>query len=87
MTSISGLKADSMQNMMNLEAAKIAQMTLMDDLAPVVDSITPLMMDIDSLMMADDPFGVESALVSDFFTVNDTQIDIESPFVSTFCVT
>ena len=76
-----------MQNMMDLEAANTAQMTLTDDLAPVVDSIMPLMMDIDSLVMADDPFGVKSALVSDFFTVNDTQIDIEFPFVSAFCVT
>ena len=76
MTSISGLKYDSMQNQMDLEAANAAQMTLKDDLAPVMESIMPLMTDIDSLVMADDPFGVSSALIADYFTVNDSQIDI-----------
>ena len=62
--------------MMDLQAASTAQMTLMDDLAPVAESIMPLTMDIDNLVMADDPFGINSALIADYFTVNDTQIDI-----------
>ena len=51
-------------------------MTLKDDLAPVVDSIVPLTMDINSLMTAEDPFGANSALVADYFTVNDETIDL-----------
>ena len=50
------------------------QMTLMDDLTDVAESIMPLMEDIDSLAMAEDPFGVESALIADYFEVNDTEI-------------
>ena len=76
--------------MMDLEAASSAQMALMDDLAPVAESIMPLMMDIDSLVMADDPFGINSALIADYFTVNDTQIDVGTStraiLVSPFCV-
>ena len=53
-------------------------MTLTDDLEPVMDSIMPLIVDIDSLMMAEDPFGNNSALVADYFTVNDTPIDLDN---------
>ena len=90
MTSISGLHEDKTQNMMDIEAANSAQMSLVDDLTPVMESIVPLMTDIDSLMMSDNPFGVASALIADYFTVNDTQIDLENlqtlNLVDPFCV-
>ena len=63
--------------MEDLEAASSAQTTLNDDLAPVSASIEPLMMDIDNLVMSDNPFGLNSALIADFFTVNDAPIETE----------
>ena len=63
--------------MEDLEAASSAQTTLNDDLVPVSESIEPLMMDIDSLVMSDNPFGLNSALIADFFTVNDALIETE----------
>ena len=76
--------------MEDLEAASSAQTTLNDDLAPVSASIEPLMMDIDNLVMSDNPFGLNSALIADFFTVNDAQIETEqgvtANLVDPFCV-
>ena len=48
----------------------------------------PLIVNIDNLMMAEDPFGANSALVADYFTVNDTLIDLDNdvPFVISFCI-
>ena len=76
MTSITELKDGNEQAETDLENVGTSQMTLMDDLAPVVESFLPLMTDIDNLMNLDDPFGFNSALLADFFTVNEFEITL-----------
>ena len=63
-------------------------MTLVGDLAPVAESIMPLLIPIDDLMMTEDPFGVNTALIADYFSVNDAQIRIDgdSLDLANFCV-
>ena len=88
MESVNEVKLASMMNKTDLEAEATAQTTLMGDLAPVSESIVPLYMSIEELMMADDPFGANSTLIADYFTINEEQIDLPE-FESTlgeFCV-
>ena len=67
-------------------------MTLKEDLTPVGGSIEPLMTAIADLMMDDDPFGINSTLIADFFSINDTLIDgfeirdVDNDLVTPFCV-
>ena len=80
-----------MQITTDLEAAATTLTTLSDELTPVGESIEPLMTDIEDLVMSDDPFGINSTLIADFFSINDTKLDgyeadVLNDLVTPFCV-
>ena len=75
---------------MDLDAVNFTQTTSTNNLTPIVESTSALMTDIHSLVTAKDPFGANSALFADLFSINDTQIDIPAnvdfDLVGPFCV-
>ena len=89
MTSLTDLKEGTEQAETDLGTVGTAQMTLMENLGPVMESFLPLMSDIDDLMSLDDPFGINSALLADYFTVNESEIALSDEMpnhLGSFCV-
>ena len=89
MTSLTELKEGNEQAELDLGTVGTAQMTLMENLAPVMESFLPLMTNIDDLMNLDDPFGINSAPLADFFIVNEGEIIVRDDvpvLLGSFCV-